>query len=333
MKPGAKHTAGAVAAALLAAAALAACGGEGGPGLEGLRFGQIGEVRLRLEVPRERGLGLLEQELLWSSTGPFRFEEAIYYEGELGDRTVTRVQQNPDMLAREYASWIVEINDRTSVTLFDGRIDPTLDPDCAALRMTRLTLSIRDDVRNETVSWTRCVNGNFGSDDLTRDARPDSSAAARVVQAAVFLRPPTVGPDFTSTYQETVPFATIDKGEDTNADLDESRVITEQSAWELFWAEHSGGSGIAPAVDFERDLVLVGAVGVRQEAGDSVEVRGVLPTGPATFVRVVERIPGDFCSPVSRTHTPFHIVRTPRDPLPLPVQFITLEPELVPCGI
>jgi hypothetical protein len=64
-----------------------------------------------------------------------------------------------------------------------------------------------------------------------------------------------------------------------------------------------------------------------------VEVRGVLPTGPATFVRVVERIPGDFCSPVSRTHTPFHIVRTPRDPLPLPVQFITLEPELVPCGI
>jgi hypothetical protein len=75
----------------------------------------------------------------------------------------------------------------------------------------------------------------------------------------------------------------------------------------------------------------VAAVGLRTEAGDSVEVRRVLQTGEGTQVKVVERLPGNFCSPASRRHYPAHVVVTPR-PLQ-PIEFSDPATELVPCGI
>jgi hypothetical protein len=85
-----------------------------------------------------------------------------------------------------------------------------------------------------------------------------------------------------------------------------------------------------PPVDFNVEMVLVATIGQRFEAGETVEVRRVLAIGEGTLVEVVHRIPGNFCSPVSRTHRPFHVVIVPA--LPLPITFADIRREEVPCG-
>lgn len=315
---------------LLAAALLAAgsCSDSGtAPG--SLRFGQIGEVRLHLAQPLDLGKGELQQSLTWNSSGPWRFTEVISYGGVEGDTDMRVSQVNPEQLARQYAQWISEVNDHPAVRLFIPELDRSLDEPCRA-GQSRITLRIRDDSRNEEMTWIRCVQGSFGTLS-TRDAGPDAQAA-RVAAAALFLRGPTVGEGFQSTYHASFPFATLDRGEDTPTALRESRAILDVQSWNQFWASHAGSASTPPPVDFSRESVIVAAVGVRREAGDSVEVRRILPVGDSTVVTLAERIPGDFCSPAERLHVPFHVVVTPR--VPAPVRFASPIPvERVPCGV
>ncbi len=109
-------------------------------------------------------------------------------------------------------------------------------------------------------------------------------------------------------------------------------MIRDEVSWLDFWADHRAGqpSVTAPFVDFDRDQVVIAAVGPRLEAGDSVEVRRILQLEGGTVTEVVERIPGDFCSPLARTHRPFHIVVAPitAQPMAFPVTAV----ERVPCG-
>lgn len=314
-------------ASLLVVAGGMAC--ESDPtGLEGLRFGQIGEVRLKLEAPLLLGLGSLDQTIIWNSDGPFQIEESISYRGAVGDRTVTRVVENPEVLAGSYAQWIAQVNDVPALRLFSEELDRELDPDCSIGR-TRLTLEIRDEVREESVTWRRCADGTLNT--LTTSSAGPDAGAARVAAAALLLRDRSLGRDFASAYRASVPFGTIDRGEDSEADLSDPLAITDQAAWEEFWAEHTASDDTPPEVDFDEDVVLVGGVGVRQEAGDSVEVRRVLPLSNETRVLLVEQVPGDFCSPLERIHTPFHIVRVPL--VPLPVRFSEAEVVRVSCGV
>jgi hypothetical protein len=88
---------------------------------------------------------------------------------------------------------------------------------------------------------------------------------------------------------------------------------------------------VPPPVDWAEEVVLVAAVGVRSEAGDSVEIRRILQTGEGTQVTLFERVPGDFCSPAAREHFPVHIVVAPRTALP--IRFSEIQKERVPCGI
>ncbi|HSR42495.1 MAG TPA: hypothetical protein VLL48_09990 [Longimicrobiales bacterium] len=316
--------------ALLTAGSVAGCGTDGGMGPEGLRFGQIGEVQLQVVTPLYVGRGTLEQNLVWSSDGPYRLEEAISYEGEEGDHTVFRVRTNPESLAREYAVWIAQIHEAAGLQLFVDELDPDLDPDCSGELRTRLTLRIRDEARGETIAWTRCVSGSLGY--VSTRAGPGASAS-RVANAARFLKSSTLGDAFVSIYDASLPFATVDRGEDSGMTQTVPRAITGPEAWEAFWFDHTDGDGETPPVDFDKDVILVGAVGVRQEAGDSVEIRRVLAVADRTIVALVERLPGNFCSPAERSHVPFHIVRTPRAVLPLPVEFPEPTVETVPCGI
>jgi len=312
----------------IATVALAGCTDDGPAGLGSLRFGQIGEVDLLLEAPLLLGAGELRQRLRWSSEGPFLLTEEISYRGELGDRTEIERFENPEVLAGSYAQWIVQVNEVDALDLFIDGLDPALDPSCGQGR-TRITLRITDDPRGESISWTRCVLGSLAT--LQPGGAGPEPAAARVAAAALLLREQALGSRFTSTYDASVPFATIDKGEDTGADINQPRAVVDAEAWEAFWAEHRGDAEPRPEVDFERDLVVVAAVGVRFEAGDSVEVRRVLPVDQSTIVTIVERVPGNFCSPAERRQTPFHIVRVPR--VPLPMIFADVEVERVPCGL
>jgi hypothetical protein len=150
----------------------------------------------------------------------------------------------------------------------------------------------------------------------------------------------TQGSRFTSAYVGSVPFGTLDRGEESGAKLEESTKFLSvpvgnpqtPTGWVAFWQEHKGSLlAQPPEIDWTREMVLVAAVGERFEAGDSVEIRRILQTGEGSQVTIVERQPGDFCSPAARDHFPVHIVVAPRTLEP--IRFSEVVTDRVPCGI
>ena len=308
------------------------CGDDGNGPPGALRFGQVGEVSVSLDVPLpfNSANGLLRQTLSWSSRGPWQVVETITYRLR-GDQTVGRDEGDP----AEYAYLVTQLNDAPGLRLFDDLV-PELPGECP-IGATLVSFTMRDEPRNEEVTWVRCSTGSLATL-RTADAGPDEDAV-RVIQAAILLRDFTEGREFVSAYNGSVPFGTLDRTEDSGARLEEPVAFYVESpdwgrppdGWVEFWRAHtSNPKAFPPFVDWSREIVHVAAVGKREEAGDSVEIRRVLQTGEGTQVTLFERIPGDFCSPAAKEHYPVHIVVAPRTLLP--VGFSDLVPERVPCG-
>lgn len=323
---------------LLLALAVGACEDDGSAP-PNLRFGQLGEVRVRVQAPLALGTGELQQALTWTSNGAWRLRESVSYRGLTGDEHVIRPEGDPGAFASAYASLITQINETRGLELFIESLSSTLEPRCEPPRST-IMFRIRDDARDEEVSWTRCVVGTLTNMDPSR-AGPDPDAS-RVVVAGALARDFTLGPAFTLAYRGTIPFGTLDRGESSGAELEGPRSFRSEASdasqppagWLQFWATHAGGTEAPPQVDWEDEMVVVAAVGQRFEAGDSVEVRRIVTVGSGaqaeTVVEYLERIPGDFCSPAARTQHPFHIVVAPRTEGP--IRFSQLATERVPCG-
>jgi hypothetical protein len=84
-------------------------------------------------------------------------------------------------------------------------------------------------------------------------------------------------------------------------------------------------------VNWFSQSILLAAIGARQEAGDSVQVRGVYKVTQGHRVDIVERLPGDFCSPLEKRVYPFHVVVLPT--ISFPIEFAASQVERIPCGI
>jgi hypothetical protein len=322
---------------LLFGLSVAACGDNDPIQVGNLRFGQIGEVTVTVRAPLAfgEGIGELQQILTWSSTGPWVLKEIIGYRGLEGDETLLRSEGDPRTYQSAYASLITQLHQTEGLKLFN-EVDPGLPAPCLT-GQSEVAFEVWDDIRQEGITWVRCTEGSLGALE-TAEAGPDL-AAGRVIQAAILVRDFTQGEGFVSAYVGSVPFGTLDRGEESGARLDEPRVFLSIPAgssvaptgWTIFWQIHKGDFGaIPPDVDWSREMVLVAAVGQRGEAGDSVEVRQVIQSGEGTLVSLFERIPGDFCSPASRTHYPVHIVVAPRTREP--IRFSDVVQERVPCG-
>lgn len=305
--------------------------------IETTRFGQLGEVQVGIVAPLffDEGEGELQQILTWSSTGAWVLREIISYRGLRGDETVVQNEGDPVAYASAYASLITQLNETEGVELFS--VSPLPPVPCAPAR-TRVTITIWDELREEEVSWMRCAEGSLGTLQ-TSEAGPDLDAP-RVIQAAILVRDFTQGEDFVSSYVGSVPFGTLERSEDSDAGLEEPRVFysvpegnpNPPTGWLAFWRAHDDTPPYAiPMVDWTYEMAIVAAVGLRTEAGDSVEVRRVISTGDRTQVDLFERIPGDFCSPAARNHYPIHVIVAPRTPLET-FQFSEVELERVPCG-
>ena len=316
------------------------CGDESGIQPGALRFGQIGEVRVTLVVPLlfNDQRGELQQVLTWNSTGAWQLREAISYRNIAGDETLSRNTEDAGRNAARYATLITELNDTDGLKLFpEGEVPQVLIPECS-IGETRISFLIRDDIKNQTATWNRCTEGSLGTL-VTSSSGPDA-AAVRVVQAAILVRDRThQDPQFASAYLGSVPYGTLDRGEDSGAGLVEPRaffssqpgLLDTPEGWVSFWRAHTDDpTAQPPAVDWAHEMVLVAADGKRTEAGDSLEIRRILQTGDGTQVWLFERIPGNFCSPASRDHFPVHIVVTPRTLLP--IQFLEFTEERVHCG-
>lgn len=321
------------------AALVIGCGDDDGFSPGAHRFGQVGEMRLTLVVPLVFNdlEGELQQILTWNSSGAWQLRESMSYRGLSGDENLRRNPGVPADFAAAYATRITQFNDDPVLQLFSPGLPQSLEPECSD-GQTRITLRVRDEIEDKTATWIRCSEGSLGTL-KTAVAGPDAEAV-RLVQAAILMRDFSLGEDFRSAYLGSVPFGTLDRGEDSGAELQEPRrflssapgLLETPPGWVDFWRAHTG-SPVAkpPVVDWAREMVVVAAVGKRSEAGDSVEVRRILQTGEGSLVTLFERAPGDFCSPAARDHYPVHIVVAPRTLLPL--VFAPVQKEWVPCGI
>jgi hypothetical protein len=323
-------------APLLATLALIASGCEEDTGTPPgtLRFGQIGEIRLHLTSALASSSlslpGELQQALTWNSTGPWQLTETISYNGRLGDENTQRSLTPAEVLALDYAIWITQVNDLQTLSLFDpDLVAPGGNPECGRAA-TKLTLMIRDTALGQDKQWVRCVEGTLAT--LTPQGAFPGIGAARVANAALLMReyvfPPPLG--FSSSYHGSFPFGTLARGEDTPAPLPTPGMITNFDSWTQFWIAHTGSVAGLPPVDFEKEVVLYASIGPRFESGETLEIRRVLPFGEGTLVEIVHSVPGNFCSPVQRTHRPFHVVVAPL--LPAPITFKAVIREEVPCG-
>jgi hypothetical protein len=317
-----------------------ACNDDVTPPPDTLRFGQIGEVQVTIVAPRVfgEGTGELQQILTWGSTGTWVLREVISYRGLMGDESLRRNHGDPGAYASFYASLITQLNEIDGIKLFPlEEVPPDLTEPCP-VGSTRISFSIRDDVKEREIAWARCTQGTLGTL-RTGEAGPDLTAG-RVIQAAILVRDFTQGSRFSSTYLGSVPFGTLDRGEDSGAHLEEPKIFVTipsgnprpPTGWEIFWAAHNGARhDEIPEVDWSTEMVIVAEMGLRAEAGDSIEVRQILQLGDSTRVNLVERVPGDYCSPAARDHYPFHIIVAPRTAEP--ITFGKVDTVRVPCGI
>ena len=309
-----------------------------GPGPE-LRFGLDGQVRVTVEVPLQGGVGWMQQVLTWNSDGAWKLYEEIGYDSVVGDDNEMRNPGLPYLYAANYASLLQLAIDNPGTRL-GGLQD--MDPDCGIGR-TRVTILIRDNRRDEERKWTRCAFYANALGDLSTEGFEPDDGAARVIQIALRARDFTLGEDFNDyAHAGSLPFATIERGTQSGTQFIEGVVFRtsdgegegdEPVGWSLFWQNHTGGETPQPEIDWTRDMVVVAAIGMREEAGDSVEVRRVLLIGDenrvtGTKIEMVERIPGDYCAPASRIVWPYHIVLTPRGH---PHPTFSLRAERIPC--
>lgn len=302
-----------------------------------LRFGQVGELRFELLTPLGAPQGFIRQRLVWRSTGAWQLDEEVIYRGLIGSRERSRPSGDPSVFAASYASLIAQVNETPGLRLFDPRIEPIADLDCGPAG-TRIRLEIEDTSRREVQVWERCASGPLTA--LRPDGAGPDAAAARIVQVAGAARDLTVGPDYRSPFFGTLPFGTLDQGDDSGVALDRPIFFLPLSgtggqriappSWAAFWRDHTRSSRPPPEIDWTREMVVVAAVGLRTEAGDSIRVQRILQVSDGAFVDLVQRVPGDFCSPASRSLYPYHIVVTPLTPSR--VLFGTPKVERVPCG-
>jgi hypothetical protein len=100
-------------------------------------------------------------------------------------------------------------------------------------------------------------------------------------------------------------------GQWTRTGIGEARrlVIKDANAWAQFWSEL--GMGDRPAVDFNRDVVIVAAAGQRPTGGHEIAVTRVTQTQGGLTVEVVERAPGPNCMTTTSLTQPVDIVIVP----------------------
>ncbi len=300
-------------------------------------FGQSGEIQVAVDTPLHLGLGWLKQQIRWISDGTWSVTEEIGYKNVVGEQDRRWSPGLPLHNAGNYTRVIQALNDDPNFRLAGL---PQLELAECDGDQSRVTLRIHDSGSGENRVWVRCAFGTLATL-VTAGSGPDVEAA-KVIQFVQLVRTQTVGPGFRSAYVGSLPFATVEKGTETGWEVDEPAVLVfrapdeggtgeTQAAWFDFWNTHKHGENIIPpGVDWERDMALAGLLGVREEVGDSVEIRSVITVTAGTKVELHERIPGDFCVPARRIVRPFHVVVAPKAPVPVFFTEVKLDP--VRCG-
>lgn len=89
-------------------------------------------------------------------------------------------------------------------------------------------------------------------------------------------------------------------------------VIRDAKEWQQVWPQLADTGSAAPAVDFDRHMILVAAMGVRSSGGYSIVVDGVFENADGVYVRVQESAPGPRCIVGAALTMPVTVVTIPR---------------------
>jgi hypothetical protein len=89
-------------------------------------------------------------------------------------------------------------------------------------------------------------------------------------------------------------------------------LIRDPDEWEQRWPLIAESEGPAPAVDFDSQMVLVSAMGVRNTSGYAITIEGVYEDGEGIYVEVREISPGPTCGSFGALTAPVSAVAIPR---------------------
>ena len=97
-------------------------------------------------------------------------------------------------------------------------------------------------------------------------------------------------------------------------------VVRTEQAWREIWAAVHRDRTEAPAlpqVDFERDMLVVAALGARPTGGFGIHVEAAHQEAGYINVLVRRELPGERCGSTQAFTQPVDIVRLPRSPQPV----------------
>jgi hypothetical protein len=103
----------------------------------------------------------------------------------------------------------------------------------------------------------------------------------------------------------------------------ERLVIRDEATWRATWAAIGRNSTPVPpppAIDFEREMLVVAALGERSTGGYNIIVESASATGEALTVRIHSTAPGSSCLTTQAQTQPVDIARLPR--MQGPVTFV-----------
>ncbi len=114
---------------------------------------------------------------------------------------------------------------------------------------------------------------------------------------------------------DAVVFTTIDQGYSSGIVDDRKAAISDQAAWEAFWAEHTSRTfppAEVPAINFDADMVIVVFSGEQVSGGYEIWVTGLAENSDNLFVTYAERVPAPDAMVTTAMSQPFHLIKTKR---------------------
>jgi len=95
---------------------------------------------------------------------------------------------------------------------------------------------------------------------------------------------------------ESVSFTTIDKNTTSGFVVPLQMFLSSQKEWAEIWATRQGSATskrMPPAVDFDRDVVIVAALGMKNSGGYSLEITRIVRTKDAIEIFIRSTAPPD----------------------------------------
>jgi hypothetical protein len=139
---------------------------------------------------------------------------------------------------------------------------------------------------------------------------PDTSTAAKP-PAAPTAKPNAPAPVAPVAPSTPVQMNTINSDMMSGIDRAEQLVVRTAAEWQSLWQRHAPGRP-APAVDFNKNMVLAVFLGSRPSGGYQVQITGVKSDGKALVVQWAERRPAPGQMAAQVMTAPSHIVTVPR---------------------